>query len=88
MNDYAGENIAFVAVSLDEDKDAWMEMVQNKELKGSQLYAGSWSSKIASDYMIRSIPRFLLIDPEGKIIDAKAPRPSSEEIRKIFDEKL
>lgn len=88
MNDYADENIAFVAVSLDEDKDAWMEMVQNKELKGSQLYAGSWSSKIASDYMIRSIPRFLLIDPEGKIIDAKAPRPSSEEIRKIFDEKL
>jgi len=28
----------------------------------------------------------ILIDPEGKIVNAVAPRPSSEELIKLFEE--
>ena len=36
------------------------------------------------NYMIISVPRFILIGPDGKIIDANAPRPSGQ-IRSLFD---
>jgi len=74
------ENVKFVSISLDKasDKQKWRKMVKNKELKGVQLFANGeeFEAKLAQDYVINSIPRFILIGPEGKIIDANAERPS------------
>ncbi len=76
-------DIAFVSISIDGDKDAWKKMVEKKELQGYQLYAeGEWQSSIIKDYAIQGIPRFILIDKEGKLVNANANRPSSEEIIK------
>ncbi|MDG2281389.1 MAG: TlpA family protein disulfide reductase, partial [Flavicella sp.] len=40
----------------------------------------------ANSYQISGIPRFILIDPEGKIVEANAPRPSDPNLRSIFTE--
>ncbi|MBW8050974.1 MAG: AhpC/TSA family protein [Cytophagales bacterium] len=77
------ENIVFVSVSVDNTKEPWEKMVKEKEMKGVQLFALGWSA-ITKDYMINSIPRFLLIDNDGKIIDANAPRPSGK-IKEILE---
>ena len=46
-------------------------------MKGVQLYADkAWNSDIVKNYLISGIPRFMLIDREGNIINVKAPRPS------------
>ena len=37
-------------------------------------------------YKISGIPRFILIDPKGNIIDPDAPRPSSSELTKLLEE--
>ena len=50
-------------------------MVQKKELKGIQLHFGEDPNFLES-YMVRGIPRFILIDREGIIIDAETTRPS------------
>ncbi len=77
------EDIAFVSISIDGDKDAWKKMVAEKELKGYQLYADKeWNSDIIKNYAIKGIPRFILIDKEGKIVDANAQRPSSQDVIK------
>lgn len=88
------KNIAFVSVSVDraQDKQKWRSMVKNKSLKGYQLYANgeAFDSKIANDYMIGSIPRFILISPDGKIIDPNAERPSGDikaRLEKLLNEK-
>ena len=39
-------------------------------------------------FSVSLIPRFMMIDAEGKIITANAPRPSSKEINKFIDEHL
>ena len=86
---YHGKNIEFVSMSVDSKKDheAWKKMVADKELGGIQLYADkSWDSQFIQDYVIKGIPRFILINPEGNIISANAPRPSSEKLIKLFDE--
>ena len=86
-HDYHGQNVEFVSVSIDEDEQAWRDMVQAEELRGVQLLADkAWESSICEDYKINGIPRFLLIGTEGKIVSADAPRPSSgAEIRDMIE---
>lgn len=77
------KDIAFVSISIDGDKDAWEKMVAKKELKGYQLFAeGEWKSDIITNYAIKGIPRFILIDKNGNLVNANADRPSSEEVIK------
>ncbi|RZW56899.1 MAG: TlpA family protein disulfide reductase [Flavobacteriaceae bacterium] len=86
---YHEKNIAFVSTSIDKSKDhnVWVEMVKDKQLGGIQLFADNdWNSKFVTDYAIEGIPRFLLIDPEGQIVTADAPRPSDPKLIKMFEE--
>ena len=56
-------------------------------MTGIQLFApNDWKSDFVTNYGIRGIPRFILIDPEGNIVDSNAPRPSSPDLKKLFDE--
>lgn len=90
--DYHGKNVEFVSISVDTpDKEAaWKKMINDKAMSGVQLITGNgWDSPFIKQYMISSIPRFLLIDAEGKIVSSNAPRPSSGSvIRKELDNLL
>jgi thiol-disulfide isomerase/thioredoxin len=85
--EYHDKNLTFLSVSIDSDKDAWMEMVKEDNLGGIQLWAGS-SSPITRDYAIFSIPRLMLFSADGKVITTNAPRPSSTDIRGLLDSNL
>ena len=81
------EDIVFLSVSIDaeKDKEKWLKFVEEKELKGLQLMAeGDWKSEVASSYNVKGIPRFMLIDPEGKILTANAPRPSDPSTKELL----
>ncbi|WP_303316242.1 TlpA disulfide reductase family protein [Flavivirga abyssicola] len=83
---YHGKNIVFISISTDKlsDYDKWKKMVKEKGLTGIQLYAkGDESFK--KEYGITSIPRFILIDPNGTIIDANAPKPSDNKLTQLID---
>lgn len=85
---YHDKNIAFVSISIDKLKDLekWKTMVNKKELGGVQLFANNdWNSDFIKAYGINSIPRFILIDPTGKIVSADASRPSSAELQLQLD---
>jgi thiol-disulfide isomerase/thioredoxin len=89
--EFKKKDIQFVSISMDKPKDLkkWKKFVKNNKLTGIQLFAdNAFESKIAKDYKINSIPRFLLFDKEGVIIDADAKRPSDPELRKILKELL
>ena len=89
--DYHGKNIEFVSMSIDpqKDKGKWEQMVKDKDLKGIQIFADKdWKSEFVQDYGIKGIPRFILIDGAGNILNADAPRPSDPEIRTLIDENL
>lgn len=90
--DYQDKNIEFVGISIDDQKDyeKWKNMVVEKELAGVQLYSGgeAWQSDFVQEYRIQGIPRFIMVDPEGKIFDADTHRPSSSDLRILLDEIL
>ncbi|UMB52422.1 TlpA family protein disulfide reductase [Lutibacter sp. A64] len=86
---YHGKNIEFVSISIDTEKarDSWRKMVTDKGFGGVQLIADKdWKSDFISAYQINGIPRFILIDPNGKIISSNAPRPSKSELITLFNE--
>ena len=86
---YHGKNIEFVSTSIDRAKDheVWVNMVTDKDLSGVQLFADNdWKSKFVQDYAIEGIPRFILIDPEGNIVTADAPRPSNPKLVELLEE--
>lgn len=88
---YHGKNIEFVSISVDVDKDhdKWKTFVTDKGLGGIQLFADkNWNSDFIKSYGVNSIPRFILIDPSGKIISADAARPSDSKLQKQLDSLL
>jgi thiol-disulfide isomerase/thioredoxin len=77
---YSNENVQFVSVSIDkeEDREKWRQFVLSRELGGIQVMANSaWSSELTKKYNISGIPRFIMINDEGAIVEVDAPRPSN-----------
>lgn len=91
--EYQGKNIAFISLSTDEARRSggsweaaekkWRDFVKERQLSGTQLWSGKDTS-FQQDYQINSIPRFILINPEGKIVNANAPRPSEPRLKELF----
>ncbi|MCH2032123.1 MAG: TlpA family protein disulfide reductase [Tenacibaculum sp.] len=88
---YHGKNIEFVSISVDKSslKEKWKQTIVDREMTGVQLFAGKSETELqfTKDYLIKGLPRFILIDPDGNIVNANAPRPSAgDALINIFDE--
>ncbi len=81
---YKGRNITFVGLSIDADKTKWEARVKSGALCGTQLYIGK-GSRFQADYRISGIPRFILLDPNGRIVNPDMTRPSSDDTEKILN---
>ena len=86
---YQGKNIEFVSISVDniKDREKWSNLVNKKQLGGIQLLADKdLSSDFIKQYGILAIPRFILIDPNGNIVNSDAPKPSETKLIDLFNE--
>ncbi|MDM8336911.1 TlpA disulfide reductase family protein [Mediterranea massiliensis] len=82
--------IVYVSIDRPEDEVSWKENVEHFRLGGLHLLASDrlvaeLRSKIYGGAPL-SIPRYLLIAPDGKVMNGDLPRPSQmEELRKELD---
>lgn len=82
-------NIKFVFISIDKSIVSW----QNSEKKfnnfmrneNSFLTTDIKENNLAKELKISTIPRYVLIDSEGNIVNSNAPRPSEERLKIEFD---
>jgi thiol-disulfide isomerase/thioredoxin len=79
--------ISFIYLSIDNDTEPWLMSIKRLKLDGSKNFLLSDGVFIINGmkYPVKSIPRYMLIDPGGNLIDDNAPRPSSKEIKDIFN---
>ena len=85
QEDYKAEPITFVSISVDRDKEAWKTMVKEKKLGGIHLYASPETKELFKElYDLRSIPRYMLIDEKGNIINANLPMPSDKNLKELI----
>lgn len=80
-----GEKISFVSISVDKT-NAELKNFQNKNSKYTWLFLSDNSlGKLKSDYEIRSLPTYFLIDPDGKFIQVPASSPDEDIDRALYD---
>ncbi len=85
---YKGDDIVFVSMCIKDKKVLWETLVKEREFTGVQVYDPDYDSAFIEAYNVESIPRFIFIDKEGKIIDANALPPSNPELQAQIDEYL
>ena len=87
---YAGnDKIEIVSISLDNKVDRWKKKLEADKPEWRQFITPEGlKSTLCQEYQIDGIPRFMLFDKEGKIIDINAPRPSNESIIDYLDAQL
>ncbi len=83
--EYKGRNIVFLTLSVDGDAhlQTWKKLIREKKYGGLPARVGE-NTVFGQDYMIISVPRFILIGPDQRIIDSNAPRPSGQ-LKSYFD---
>jgi thiol-disulfide isomerase/thioredoxin len=74
------KNIVFLYVSIDKNEEIWKNAVEQNGLgeMTNGLVPGDWGSEIVKFFQINSIPRYMLIDKKGNIVDLNAKRPSDD----------
>ena len=83
------KKVRFVSISLDEDRDAWLKMIEKDTPQWAQYVATPEQAQaISRAYGIRSIPRFMIINADGTICEANAIRPSNPDFITVFDKIL
>ncbi len=70
-NKFKDKNFTILGVSLDNDKQAWVDAIKKDNLAWNHMSdLKQWESSAVSVYQFDGIPFNVLIDPQGKIIAA------------------
>jgi peroxiredoxin len=66
---YKNKNFTVLGISLDRDKQKWIEAIAADGLAWTQLSdLKFWSNSVAQQFGIQSIPQNFLLDPQGNLI--------------------
>jgi peroxiredoxin len=79
FNQYKDKNFTILGVSLDDDKQAWVEAIKKDGLVWNQMSdLKQWASPAVETYQFDGIPFNVLIDPQGTIIASSLRGPELE----------
>jgi thiol-disulfide isomerase/thioredoxin len=81
-----------VKLSMDKDQEAWLKTSEKYMIppENGFLLPGNFESAFAKRFNISSIPRYILLDKDGKLINDNMPFPSRQaefekELKKAFE---
>ena len=77
-----GKDVEFIYLSTDEDHSKMCGSLDKLKLTGCKVYRiqNPKAAKFMYEYNINLIPRYMLIDKNGRIVNDNAPRPSSDKL--------
>jgi len=78
---FFGKDVVFLYVSVDENPIVWEEFLTSKGFTGgTHVISNGIRSEVCETYNVKGVPRYMIIDRNGVIIDSNAKRPSDPEI--------
>ena len=73
-----GVDILYISLDGDQNQDRWKNMIKYYNLRGNHIRANEkLEADLARELGRFGIPRYLIIDKQGNIINNDAPRPSN-----------
>lgn len=89
---YRGKDVVFVYLALNDVQERWLEAVREEHLNDAScqnyIITNPKRARFIEEHRITGIPRFMLFDRQGKLVDNDAPRPMSPKIVSAIDELL
>lgn len=85
---FEDKDVEFLYLSKDEEHDKMCGSLEKLQLQDCKVYRilNPKAAKFMYEYNIDLIPRYMIMDRSGKIVNDNAPRPSAEEIGHILNE--
>lgn len=85
------KQIVFLYISIDANKEAWLKGIQDLKIEGVNVISpGNWSSKVCKYFQINSIPRYMIMNKKGEMVEFNAPRPMEpsllDQLKKLIAE--
>ncbi|QQT36992.1 TlpA disulfide reductase family protein [Sphingobacterium spiritivorum] len=84
-------DVVFLYISLDSKADDWKKAIDEDKIEGIHLLSQATSgvnTPVAKAFNISGIPRYVIIDRDGRIADNDAPRPSQDITQDKINEAL
>jgi thiol-disulfide isomerase/thioredoxin len=91
QKEYKDKEVKFIFISIDDEKGKWMTASTLEDLQSFDnnfLWINFSSSNLYQQLELSTIPRYLIYDKEGKLVDSNAPLPNSKEIRGLLNKYL
>lgn len=87
-NQFKNDSIVFIGINAMDKKGEWKSVLESKKMTGIQLFAPSTDDQFFKELMIESLPRYIFIDRQGKLINARLTRPSNKDFIDIIKKEL
>jgi thiol-disulfide isomerase/thioredoxin len=76
------KDIVFLYISSDKSENAWRNAIEKYDIQGTHVWSPNNIENSAGRYFqVYSIPRYMLIDKNGKVVNSNAKRPSMPGIK-------
>lgn len=82
---FENKDVVFVGISTDNNRDKWLEALESLDLHGEQWLEEN-GTVFSNFFKVTSIPRFILLNPEGRIERCVMTRPSDPETLDILND--
>ena len=85
-SEFKDKNVVFIYLAKDDIKSNWLKACKDEKIDAnSYSIINSKTSSYLSKLKVNTIPRYIIYDPKGNLINSNAPSPNTEEIRMIFN---
>lgn len=86
---FTEKDVVFVYISTDKNAEQWKGMIEQLEISGQNYLANpAVKQEIVERFNLQFIPRYVLINKEGKVVDANAKRPSDPAVASDIEKLL
>ncbi|HVT84589.1 MAG TPA: TlpA disulfide reductase family protein [Chitinophagaceae bacterium] len=87
---YTGKDIVFLTISIDKKFLEWQRANKAEKLSSEESFVMGTNDSVFvfKGNLIESIPRYLLFNKDGSLIDANAPSPGSQALKEMIDKYL
>ena len=81
------DDICFITISIDrsDEKEMWLRAIDRNNMQQLlNLFPDcTEQSQFETDFRVSGVPRYIIIDKDGKIVSAHAPTPGPEMVKMI-----
>lgn len=88
---YKGKDVVFVYLAYNDTKSSWKKAVKQEglaEIENNFIITNSKNSKTLETIKLELIPRYIIFDKQGNLVEMNAPRPSDEQATIIINKYL